>query len=163
MDSYYQNLVDQEIQRMRDRVTITMYEGHTVTTVNKDGRTESYSPESAIEATNREIAERYAISKQLEHCVAINPDTGHAYDLDFLAQFCKNIYEQPSSPRPLESALYVIGETIAPASYPPEDLQRIVDIFADLKQHAHLDIYLYNELGHILRRSAIAHERYATA
>lgn len=151
MNSYYQTLVDQEIQRIHDMTTITAYQGHTVTTLHQGKKTTTVVAESAAEASNRENAARRALSKQLEESIAVDPNTGHARNLDFLAQHCRDIYELPSSPRPLEIALFNISSTISVSSYPAEDLQRIIDILNDFTRHARIDVCMRNEIARVIR------------
>lgn len=155
MNEYYKNLVDQAEQKMRDMVTLVAHEGHTITTVDGHGhKTVRHSKESALEVATRENAERDLTRQYLEHSVRVNPDTGHAYDLDFLAKFCKDIYTVPQSADPLEVAIYSIGETVNSAKYPKEDLRCLIKIFTDLRVHNYyLSVYLCNKINAILERA----------
>ncbi len=155
MNEYYKNLVDQEIKRFHDMVTLTAYQGHTIATFDGHGcKTVQYSKESALALAERENIERNRTRHLLEHSVQINPDTGHAYDLDFLAKFCKDIYTVPQSAAPLEVALFSIGETVGTTKYPQEDLHLLINILADLRAHYyHLSTSLCNALDAVLHRA----------
>lgn len=155
MNEYYENLVNQEIKRFHDMVSVTIHEGHTITTVDGHGhKTVRHSKESALEVATRENAERDLTRQYLEHSVRVNPDTGHAYDLDFLAKFCKDIYTVPQSADPLEIAIFSIGETVNSAKYPKEDLRCLIKIFTDLRaHHYYLSTHLCNALDAILHRA----------
>ncbi len=163
MDSYYQKLVDQEIERIRKRTVITVYEGHTITTLKDGVKTSVTVPESAIEAATRENTERNALARKLEQSVAVDPATGRAHDLDFLAQHCRDIYVLPTSPRAIEIAIHVIGDSIGASNYPNEDRERVINILTDLRMHGHFDTCFHNQVCNAIRGARSTQERLALA
>jgi len=147
MDSYYRQLVEREARHIRETVGITAYEGHTITTIRNGERTVEHSPVSALEMARKEVSDDHQLTKRLEDSVRINPDTGRAADIEFLAHHCDDIPSVPRSYRPFEGALYSISETVSANRYPEEDRQAIIGILEKLSRYQYLDNCMKGELG----------------
>lgn len=160
-NSYYQQLVARECEHIRQTVGITVHEGHTITTIRNGERTVVHSPISASEAAAQKVADDHKLTESLKHCVEVNPDTGHAHNLSFLTQHCRDIVEIPCSYQPLASAIFSIGETASATNYPDEDRSKIISAFINLTKHRNMDNCTCNELDRAVHKMRQAKQRYA--
>ena len=149
-NSYYQQLLDRELKHIRETVTLVAHEGHTVTTLHNGQRTVDYSPISAEEAAALKNTRDHELVERLKNSVRINPETGHANDLDFLEKHCHDIPTVPVSYRPLSAALYAISEIVAQFGYPYNDRLRVIEALRPLTRYDFMDVCTHGQVDRAL-------------
>ena len=122
MDNYYRKLVEAECCHIRGTVTITVYEG-----------------EAAIKHSRNELSQRNAEIELYKSAVTVNPETGHATDINAFTNLCHNIVDLPCDYTALLTALYDITNIVSDSKYPKENRDSVCEALSYILQHGHLD------------------------
>ncbi|MBO4854814.1 hypothetical protein J5500_00200 [Candidatus Saccharibacteria bacterium] len=129
MSTYYQTLLERELEHIRKTVKITSLTG-----------------KAAVEDRDRRQAEFYAEVADFKKALAINPTTGRATDIDAFVAMCNDIVDVPRSALPLGTIIFEIVETVKSHDYPKDDRQTIVATFRHVRLHGHVDNCTANQL-----------------